>query len=75
MTASFTLTGHDVTHVAETLIARNAPSEEEFVLSCMRHRAFCDFNTSGESVLLKRPTDRFKRDTAMNHRDGCSHQT
>ena len=75
MAASLTLTGHDVTHVTETLIARDATAEEELVFSSMRHRAFCDFNTCSEGVLLKRPTDRIKRDAAMHHRDGCSHET
>ena len=74
MTASFTLTGHDVTHVTEALIASDTATEEELVFSSMRHRAFCDFNTCSEGVFLKRPTDRIKRDTAMHHRNGCRHE-
>ena len=74
MTASFTLTGHEVTHVTEALIASDTATEEELVFSSMRHRAFCDFNTCSEGVFLKRPTDRIKRYTAMHHRDGCSHE-
>ena len=75
MAGSFSLTGHDVTHVAETLVASHPTAEEEFVFSSMSHRAFCDFNTCGEGVLLKRPTDRIKGDTAMHHRDGSSHDS
>ena len=35
MTASFTLTGHDVTHVTEALIASDTATEEELVFSSM----------------------------------------